>query len=96
MKSVFHALDKEVTVGTCPALSPALAESLKTQPSLAVLCLHGNGDRQGPSRGRKWTHSAKPALVYGAKESIIPIQKEKYLFSYLLSNTEVILKAVPL
>ena len=36
MKSVFHALDKEVTVGTCTALSPALAEPLKTQPSLAV------------------------------------------------------------
>jgi len=34
--------------------------------------------------------------VYGAKESILPIQEEKYLFSYLLSNTEVILKAVPL
>lgn len=40
MKSVFQALDNEGTVGTCTALSPALVEPLKTQPSLAVLCPH--------------------------------------------------------
>lgn len=36
----------------------------------------------------------KPALVCGAEESTHPIQEEKYLFCYLLRNTEVILKTM--
>lgn len=55
---------------------------------------HGNEERQGLSNKRKWTHSARPALAYGAEESIYPIREEKYLFSCLLRNTEVILKTV--
>lgn len=97
--AVFHGLDKEVTMGTRTALSVVLVKSLKTHPSLALLCTcmemgidKACQTRENGAKGKR--PILQSHMAYTAEGSVGPIQEGKYLFSYLLGNIEVILKTV--